>query len=398
MTDIICVIGSGYGDEGKGLMTDYHTSKNLDALVIRSNGGAQAGHTAQTPDGKRHIFSHFGSGSFNGNSTYLSDYFVTNPLLFRKEHYQLLPDISPNVYIDTSSRITTPYDMLLNQQKEFQRGSDKHGSVGVGFNETIQRCENFYDISMGDIEIMNNDNIFKWCEEIRTIYIPSIINMNEVNNEFHDLIFNDDIIYDFIVAIRYMLDNVTITDSYGLIEKLDLYNRPIVFEGAQGLLLDRDYGFFPHVTNSNCGMKNMQEIISRINGKHNVTVNYVTRAYTTRHGAGPLDYESPYMSITHNIVDETNIHNDWQGSLRFAPFNKDVFDSITSKDFANYAPKNAKKIITMTCIDQLGSKITSIEENKIKYYDNVTNFCNNINADMLSFGPTRMDIKDDNKK
>ncbi len=76
MSKVIAVIGAGYGDEGKGLMTDYFSSQYDDAVVIRSNGGAQAGHTVVTPEGQRHVFSHFGSGTFNGSPTFLSRHFV----------------------------------------------------------------------------------------------------------------------------------------------------------------------------------------------------------------------------------------------------------------------------------------------------------------------------------
>lgn len=71
------VIGANFGDEGKGLMTDYFCNKlsaDGSVLNIRHNGGAQAGHTVVTPDDKRHVFSHFGAGSFNSHvATYLSE-------------------------------------------------------------------------------------------------------------------------------------------------------------------------------------------------------------------------------------------------------------------------------------------------------------------------------------
>lgn len=75
MNKVFVVIGSSFRDEGKGLMTDYYASQNPDAVIVRYNGGAQAGHTVTTPDGKRHVFSHFSSGSFAGNPTYLSHFF-----------------------------------------------------------------------------------------------------------------------------------------------------------------------------------------------------------------------------------------------------------------------------------------------------------------------------------
>ena len=86
MTNIIAVIGAGYGDEGKGLFTDYFANQHNDSIICRSNGGAQAGHTVVTPNGIRHVFSHLGAGSFSDKPTFLSEHFICNPLLFKKEY------------------------------------------------------------------------------------------------------------------------------------------------------------------------------------------------------------------------------------------------------------------------------------------------------------------------
>src|SRR5580698_7114906 len=82
------VIGANFGDEGKGLITDFLCSQLDDCLVVRFNGGAQAGHTVVTLRG-RHVFHHFGSGTFNDSPTFLSRFFVVNPLLWEKEHIEL---------------------------------------------------------------------------------------------------------------------------------------------------------------------------------------------------------------------------------------------------------------------------------------------------------------------
>ena len=91
MKHAFAVIGANFGDEGKGLMTDYFCSQNKKSLNIRFNGGAQAGHTVVTPDGKRHVFSHIGSGTFSGADTYLSEFFTLNPIMFMKEH-SIIPE------------------------------------------------------------------------------------------------------------------------------------------------------------------------------------------------------------------------------------------------------------------------------------------------------------------
>ena len=97
-----------------------------DPIVVRFNSGAQAGHTVVTPDGNRHVFGHFGSGTFNNTPTFLSKYFVVNPLSFLKELNELMKiGLNPQIYVDDECLITTPYDMIINQIVEIFRGKNK---------------------------------------------------------------------------------------------------------------------------------------------------------------------------------------------------------------------------------------------------------------------------------
>lgn len=146
------VIGANFGDEGKGLITDYfckRLSENGSVLNIRFNGGAQAGHTVVVPtlgQQKRHVFSHFGAGSFvNDTDTYLSGNFILNPILFCRERDEVYRNFwfYPKVYIHENCKITTPFDMLVNQIVERSRGDQRHGSCGVGINETVVRYRNY---------------------------------------------------------------------------------------------------------------------------------------------------------------------------------------------------------------------------------------------------------------
>ena len=112
MKDIKIVIGANWGDEGKGLMTDYFSQKP-NTIVVCSNGGAQRGHTVVTLDSIRHVFRHFGSGTFNGASTYLSEDFICNPIIFRQEYEELKNlGYAPKTYINNKCMLTTPFDMI----------------------------------------------------------------------------------------------------------------------------------------------------------------------------------------------------------------------------------------------------------------------------------------------
>src|SRR5471032_1189579 len=81
----LAVIGAGYGDEGKGLLVDALAAAGETAIVCRSNGGAQAGHTVTLADGRRHVFHHLGSGALAGAATHLSRFFVHHPMLLQEE-------------------------------------------------------------------------------------------------------------------------------------------------------------------------------------------------------------------------------------------------------------------------------------------------------------------------
>ena len=108
------VIGAAWGDEGKGLLTD--ALARPDTLVVRFNGGAQAGHTVTAPDGRRHVFHGVGSGTFRGAATFLSRFHVHNPLLHGEEVAQLRRlGLHPRVLADPQGMVTTPWDMMLNQ-------------------------------------------------------------------------------------------------------------------------------------------------------------------------------------------------------------------------------------------------------------------------------------------
>ena len=138
---IYIVTGANYGDEGKGNIVSYLAQRyNKDALVIRHNGGSQAQHRVVHKDGT-FIFGHLGSGTLSGVTTFLSKYFITNPLILRKELDEYNNKISvkpPKLIIDGRSRVTTIFDMIFNQSHSDML---KHGTCGIGVKTTIDRNE-----------------------------------------------------------------------------------------------------------------------------------------------------------------------------------------------------------------------------------------------------------------
>lgn len=354
MTATHVIIGAGYGDEGKGLMTDFQVSRyGRSALVVRFNGGAQAGHTVDDGCGRRHVFSHFGSGSLRGAPTFLSRYFVSNPILFAREWRALNAlDLMPVVYADPYGLVSTPYDMVLNQIAEAARGDSRHGSCGIGFGETIERgLQPAYATMIADLRDTNA--LRRRLRRIRDEYVPQRLRALGLADWREAAPFRDVLTADAVIA-RY-LDDVA-----GFLERVqiggvDLFAHfpAIVFEGAQGLMLDQDRGAFPHVTRSNTGLRNVLHLASQA-GLDQLDVTYVTRAYVTRHGAGPLSGELPGPPAP-GVCDPTNQPNRFQGRLRFADLNLGVLRAAIAADLAD-APGDIelRHGLAVTCLDQLG--------------------------------------------
>ncbi len=347
------VIGAQFGDEGKGRMIDYYAARaGGEGIVIRFNGGAQAGHTVVTPEGVRHVFSHVGSGAFVGAATFLSRFFVSHPILFLREIESLAgKGVQPSVYVDPRSPVTTPYDMMINQIVERKRGAERHGSCGIGFGETIERnLTPAYALTVADL--VDRAALADKLDAIRRDYAPARLARLGFEDGFKsnsDLFLSDSILEHFIDDTERFLQLAMVADL-----KTATRGRHLLFEGAQGLLLDQDSGFFPYVTRSNTGLRNVLALAGELDLTE-LEVTYVTRPYTTRHGAGPLPHEVPEKPYP-DIVDATNVPNDWQGTLRFGWLDLDVLRDAIARDLTEaerLAGLAIKPRLAVTCLDQL---------------------------------------------
>ncbi len=362
------VIGANYGDEGKGLMTDYHAAPAGTAgIVVRFNGGAQAGHTVTTPEGARHVFSHFGSGSLVGAATFLSRHVVCHPTLFFKEAAALeaagLPALPP-VFVDGRAPVSTPYDILINQIAERHRGNGRHGSCGMGFGETIERnLVPGFGLSVADLR-HGAGYLLHRLAAIRDDYVPArlaALGIPALDAQAAEWLASDAAMQRFAhEAMRFR----RATHAAGP-EVLAEYAQ-VVFEGAQGLLLDQDRGAFPYVTRSHTGIRNALDLAAEA-GIGALDVTYVSRAYLTRHGAGPLANELPGKPYA-GIRDSTNIPNEFQGALRFAHLDLDLLERSIRTDFADallYPGVAATLNLALSCLDQVGQAVSYVEHGRL---------------------------------
>jgi adenylosuccinate synthase len=338
------VIGANFGDEGKGLLVDYLCGTGGE-VIVRFNGGGQAGHTVATPEGLRHVFHHFGSGTLYGVPTFLSQFFICNPIIFFRELADLAAmHVTADVFAHPDCLVTTFADMIINQRKEEKRGDKAHGSVGVGIHETIQRSAvNELKITMSDL----------WN---RSPTLP--VKLAEICDRYARF------------RTGAPIDEPRMTEAF--LKECDAFADAVhpagigqckdpIFEGAQGLLLDQDRAeFHPHVTHSSTGMKNVRLLCAQA-GITDVEPHYVSRTYLTRHGAGPLPGEDSAMSFE----DTTNVPHPWQGDLRFAPLDAGLRDRCAKDCGGNY------KLVLTHC-DQF-------EPNQL--------------AELYSYGPTRANVR-----
>jgi adenylosuccinate synthase len=313
-------------------------------------------------------------------------------------------------------KVSTIYDMAANAMAETARTA-RHGSCGLGINETVTRHNTSVKFSFSDICVQSHefapardDRVRQRFDDIYHYYQSRIIdilkgsayskeletymkilNMSPVEaaDKFLDALFDSNFQW------HYPLLPKAVDNNY-------------VFEGAQGLMLDEFMGEFPHVTRSMTGLP-FALLAAKELGLKEITPQYVTRCYTTRHGAGNLAGESHPEGLVMN--DPTNVPGEWQGTLRYAPLHLDLLRKFISDDLdrgKNIADalgiKLMKPRIAITCLDQFPDEIPvwyrdSETGNTHKSLSKKSNFISIVErysrcrVSHLSYGPSAKDVK-----
>lgn len=280
----LIVVGSQWGDEGKGKITDL-LSEEAD-IIVRYQGGCNAGHTVVKGD-EQYIFHLIPSGILHeGVKCLIGNGVVVDPQSLLQEIESLKKkniEIDGNLLIDFKAHVVLPYHKTLDEMKETKRGKDKIGTtkrgIGPAYVDKIART----GIRM--IDLIDEKSLSKKLEN----------NLNEKNTIFEKL-------YGVKISNQEKKDIIKKYREYGQLLKkyvidISLYlnqaineDKKILFEGAQGTLLDIDHGTFPYVTSSNpiaggacIGTGVGPTKIDRVTG--------ITKAYTTRVGRGPFPTE-----------------------------------------------------------------------------------------------------------
>lgn len=276
------LLGLQWGDEGKGKIVDVLT-KNYD-IIARFQGGPNAGHTLEF-DGIKHVLHTIPSGIFHKNAiNIVGNGVVIDPVIFKKELdalEQFKIDIKSKLLISRKAHLILPTHRLLDAASETSKGKAKIGSTLKGIGPTYMDKTGRNGMRIGDLEMSD------WKEKYR-----ALADKHEAMIDYY----NVDIEYDlaeleneFFKSVE-ALKKLTFIDSEEYLFQAQRSGKKILAEGAQGSLLDIDFGTYPFVTSSNTtaagactGLGVAPNQIGEVKG--------IFKAYTTRVGSGPFPTE-----------------------------------------------------------------------------------------------------------
>ncbi|MFE1745621.1 adenylosuccinate synthase [Coleofasciculus sp. H7-2] len=277
----VVVIGAQWGDEGKGKITDL-LSKSAD-VVVRYQGGVNAGHTVvvQGQTFKLHLIP---SGIlYPDTECIIGCGTVIDPQILIEELDQLeaLKISTHNLLISQNAHVTMPYHRLIDQASEERRGSYKIGTTGRGIGPTYADKSERTGIRI--LDLMDTDGLreqVRWTIDYKNVILEKLYNLPPLDAES---VIEQYLEYAERLRPHIVDSSLKIYDAIGR-------RRNVLFEGAQGTLLDLDHGTYPYVTSSNpvaggacVGAGVGPTMIDRVIG--------VAKAYTTRVGEGPFPTE-----------------------------------------------------------------------------------------------------------
>lgn len=343
-----------YGDSGKGRIVDELVRTTGSRLVVRHSGGSQCGHNVVLEDGRHHCFAQIGSGTFAGASTYYSRFALLEPYALINEAKVLEAKIGcdplRSFYVEEGTPVITPFHWLTTRLREVARGANRHGSCGMGIGELRLDMEDRQPyITAGELRRFDQERVYHKlcairqlkCEQLRASGIDPAALMQES-------LFSIGYFYEGVAGRINLVKNGALGS---------MIDGPVVFENAQGILLDERYGFEPHRSWTDVTFGGALRLLDGLDLEiHRLGI---LRTYATRHGAGPFPSESGWI----NYSEPHNGTGAWQGVFR-----QGYFDAVA----ARYAIECVGGVdgIALTHTDRtIGGKIDVVE--KYQYIDDI---------------------------
>lgn len=353
----VVIVGSQWGDEGKGKMTDY-LSQNAD-LIVRYQGGNNAGHTIVF-DGKTFKLHLIPSGIFfTDKLSVIGNGVVVNPQALVEELAYLKDQgVDPSgLRISSRAHVTLPYHILLDKCQEKAKGEHKVGTTNKGIGPTYMDKVSRIGIRIADLldadtfAVKLKANLAEKNQLFEKLYDVEPLKFEDIYDKFYDL--GQQIkqyVTDTSVLVNDALDN----------------GKNVLFEGAQGVMLDVDHGTYPYVTSSNPIAGGVTTGVG-VGPSKVQTVLGICKAYSTRVGDGPFPTE--LMDATGDYIRETG-HE--YGTVTKRPRRIGWFDSVAMRHAKRVSGVNALSLNLLDVLTGLDTiKIcTAYEINgeKIDYY------------------------------
>lgn len=318
----VAILGLGFGDCGKGLFTDALCRRWQALTVVRFNGGAQAGHNVVLPDGRHHTFSQFAAGSFvAGVYTVLAAPVVVHPTALLVEARYLrqagVPDALSRILIDARCKVTTPYHQAAGRLRELLRAEGAHGSCGVGVGETVRDALDWPDTTLCYGDLVHAPDLPDRLEQIRLRLLAALpmsihcVPAGPMSAEL-DVLQDRRIATTWLKHVGPLLEAAPPASAERIAERLHQFGT-VIFEGAQGALLDEWHGFHPHTTWSTTLSSAVDSVAAEYGIAERVLRLGVARTYMTRHGAGPLPTQDAGLD---GLAEPHNASDGWQGMFR----------------------------------------------------------------------------------
>ncbi|NIG53147.1 adenylosuccinate synthase [Chitinophaga sp. Cy-1792] len=281
MVDVL--LGLQWGDEGKGKIVDYFAGKY--DVIARFQGGPNAGHTLYV-NGQKVVLRTIPSGVFHENTINLiGNGVVLDPVAFKKESEDISAlgiDLTKNLFIAEKTHIIVPTHRALDKASEMAKGNDKIGSTLKGIGPAYMDKTGRNGLRVGDV----------MSADFEALYGKLKAKHLELLSHYDSSEFSDDIAAweaEFFDAVKFLRTMNVVAGEYFINEKLKA-GKKVLAEGAQGSMLDVDFGTYPFVTSSNTisagvcnGLGIAPQWIKEVIG--------VTKAYCTRVGSGPFPTE-----------------------------------------------------------------------------------------------------------
>ncbi len=278
MVDVI--LGLQWGDEGKGKIVDYFAKDYH--VIARFQGGPNAGHTLYK-NGKKIVLHQIPSGIFHeGKINIIGNGVVLDPITLKKECDKVAEfgiDLEKNLFISQRTNLIIPTHRALDKASEHAKGKKKIGSTLKGIGPAYMDKTGRNALRVGDLLLDNFDELYEQLKQKHLVML----------NTYH---FTDDISADekeFFEAVAF-LKTLNIVNGEYFINQLNKEGKNILAEGAQGSMLDVDFGTFPFVTSSNTISAGVCSGLG-IAPQHIKEVIGITKAYCTRVGSGPFPTE-----------------------------------------------------------------------------------------------------------